>query len=55
MKATFVELPPFQRVRDAYLDDTVFKALQRELTKNPEAGDVIGSRVWRSRMHKPRS
>lgn len=41
MNATFVELPPFQRVRDAYLDDTAFKALQSELMKNPEAGDVI--------------
>jgi hypothetical protein len=41
MKATFIELPPFQRVRDAYFDDDSFKALQSELMKNPEAGDVI--------------
>jgi len=41
MKATFIELPPFQRVRDEYFDDDSFKALQSELMKNPEAGDVI--------------
>ena len=41
MKATFIELPPFQRVRAEYFDDASFKALQIELMKNPEAGDVI--------------
>ncbi|GAB3433879.1 type II toxin-antitoxin system RelE/ParE family toxin [Massilia solisilvae] len=41
MKATFIELPPFQRLRDTYFDDGSFKDLQNELMKNPEAGDVI--------------
>jgi hypothetical protein len=38
MRATFVELPPFMRHRDEYLDDL---ALQLELMRNPDAGDVI--------------
>ena len=41
MKATFVELPPFQRLRDEYFDDDSFNGLQNDLMKNPEAGDVI--------------
>ena len=41
MKATFVELPPFERLREAYLDDASFKRLQQEMMKNPDAGDVI--------------
>lgn len=41
MIATFIELPPFERHRQEYLDDDDFKALQDELMQNPEAGDVI--------------
>lgn len=41
MKATFVELPPFARLRGDYLDDEAYRALQNELMQNPEAGDVI--------------
>jgi len=41
MRATFIELPPFQRVRETYFDDESFKALQNKLMKNPDAGDVI--------------
>lgn len=41
MRATFVELPPFQRLRDDYFDDESFKGLQNELMENPDAGDVI--------------
>ena len=41
MKATFVELPAFERHRGKYLDDTAFSELQSELMRNPEAGDVI--------------
>lgn len=41
MKATFVELPSFQRLRAEYFDDASFRALQGELMKDPEAGDVI--------------
>lgn len=41
MKAIFKELPPFERFRKDYLDDDGFRALQVEMLKNPEAGDVI--------------
>jgi mRNA-degrading endonuclease RelE of RelBE toxin-antitoxin system len=41
MKATFVELPPFARLRSIYLDDDAYRALQTELMQNPLAGDVI--------------
>ncbi len=41
MKAVFVELPAFERHRSDYLDDESFRALQDELMKNPEAGDLI--------------
>lgn len=41
MKATFIELPPFERHRQQYLDDDAYKALQDELLKNPDSGDVI--------------
>lgn len=41
MKAVFVELPAFSRHRSAYLDDDGFRALQRVLIADPEAGDVI--------------
>lgn len=41
MKATFVELPPFQRHRQDYLNDESFRAFQQMLMESPEAGDVI--------------
>jgi len=41
MKAVFIELPAFERHRTDYLDDESFRALQDELMKNPEAGDLI--------------
>ncbi len=41
MKATFVELPAFQRLRDLYFDDQSFRDFQNELMKEPQAGDVI--------------
>ncbi len=41
MKALFVELPPFERYREQYMDDATFSAFQADLIKNPEAGDVI--------------
>ena len=41
MKATFIELPSFQRLRAEYLNDAAYRELQEELMKNPEAGDVI--------------
>lgn len=38
---TFIELIPFSRVREDYLDDEDFRALQNHMDVNPEAGDVI--------------
>lgn len=41
MKATFVELPPFERNRKNYMDDDAYRLLQHELMDNPAAGDVM--------------
>ncbi len=41
MKAVFVELPAFERIRAEYLDDEGFLQLQNTLLRNPAAGDVI--------------
>lgn len=41
MKALFVELPAFSRLRADYVTDEGFRALQNALIMNPEAGDVI--------------
>lgn len=37
----FIEAPAFARFRDDYLDDDGFAELQRYLTRNPEAGDMV--------------
>ena len=41
MKAIFIELPPFERHRQSYLNDGSFREFQQMLMKHPEAGDVI--------------
>jgi len=41
MKAVFVELPAFERHRQAYLDDDGFRDLQSLLIREPEAGEVM--------------
>jgi len=41
MKATFIELPPFARLRNEYFDDESFKDLQNEMMRDPVAGAVI--------------
>lgn len=41
MDALFVELRMFQKYRNDYLDDDLFRSFQLELLKNPEAGDLI--------------
>ena len=41
MHATFVELPPFEKVRGNYLNDVAYLDLQNELMANLQAGDVI--------------
>lgn len=41
MKATFIELPPFERLRAEYFDDESYKDLQNEMMKDPVVGAVI--------------
>ena len=41
MKALFVELPPFERWRDSYIDDDAFADLQQLLMQSPEAGVLL--------------
>lgn len=41
MKATFVELPSFERNRKRYLDDDDFRELQDAMMSDPTDGDVI--------------
>ena len=41
MEAIFIELPPFQRLREHYLSDDEYRALQYTLLAQPDAGDVI--------------
>lgn len=41
MKATFIELPPFERLREEYFDDQSFKDLQNEMMRDPLTGAVI--------------
>jgi mRNA-degrading endonuclease RelE of RelBE toxin-antitoxin system len=53
MNATFVELPPFQRVRPDYLDDQAYRQLQQELMDNPEAGDVIEGTGGLRKLRQP--
>lgn len=53
MKATFVELPPFERLRADYLDDEAYRALQLELMANPEAGDVIEGTGGLRKLRRP--
>jgi len=37
----FIEAPPFERVRQSYLDDDEYRLLQATLMANPAAGDLI--------------
>jgi len=41
MRALFVELAAFERLRNDYLDDESFRAIQNALTDDPSAGDAI--------------
>jgi mRNA-degrading endonuclease RelE of RelBE toxin-antitoxin system len=41
MKAVFIEMPAFARLRPDYLDDDGYRSLQDAMMQNPEAGDVI--------------
>lgn len=41
MQAVFIELPPFERYRQAYLSDDDFRRFQHQLLQYPEQGDLI--------------
>jgi len=41
MKALFIELPPFERHRQNYLNDENYREFQNVLMNKPDAGDVI--------------
>ena len=51
--ATFVELPPFERIREEYLDDAAYSALQHELMDNPEAGDMMEGTGGLRKLRQP--
>ena len=53
MLATFVELPPFERVRKDYMDDAAYSALQQELMDNPEVGDVMEGTGGLRKLRRP--
>lgn len=53
MQATFVELPPFERVRKDYLDDEAYRRLQQELMADPEKGDVIEGTGGLRKLRQP--
>ncbi len=53
MNATFIELPPFERLRASYLDDAAYRALQVELMANPMAGDVIEGTGGLRKLRQP--
>jgi hypothetical protein len=41
MRALFIELPAFERLRNEYLDDESFRAMQNAMMDDPSAGDVM--------------
>ncbi|MGC2029051.1 MAG: hypothetical protein WA642_03460 [Steroidobacteraceae bacterium] len=41
MRALFIELPAFARLRNEYLDDKSSRAMQNAMMDDPSAGDVI--------------
>lgn len=41
MKASFVELPFFERIRKDDMDDEAYRLLQLALLDNPKVGDVM--------------
>lgn len=53
MQAIFVELPPFERVRQDYMGDDAYHQLQLELLANPDAGDVIEGTGGLRKLRRP--
>ena len=55
MKAVFIELPPFARFRQDYLDEDGFRGLQAKLMGTPEVGKVIEGTGGLRKMRFPDS
>ncbi len=55
MKATFVALSAFERLRASYMDDDAYRALQNELMQNPLAGDVMEGTGGLRKLRQPDS
>jgi hypothetical protein len=53
MKATFVELPPFERIRKYFMDDDAYRQLQQELMDNPEMGNVVEDTGGLRKLRQP--
>ena len=53
MKATFIELPSFERVRSEFLDDEGYRELQQALMAHPHAGDVIQGTGGLRKIRRP--
>lgn len=53
MKATFVELPAFERNRKDYMDDDAYRLFQQELMGNPAAGDVMEGTGGLRKLRQP--
>ena len=53
MQATFVELPPFERIRKDFMDDDAYRQLQQELMDNPEMGDVVEGTGGLRKLRQP--
>lgn len=53
MRATFIELPAFERHRSRYLDDDQFHELQLCLMADPGSGDTIAGTGGLRKMRFP--
>lgn len=53
MKATFVELPPFERTGKDYMDDEAYRQLQQGLMAHPEVGDVMEGTGGLRKLRQP--
>ncbi|MGV3573288.1 MAG: toxin [Ramlibacter sp.] len=53
MRATFVELPAFERLRQEYLDDEGLRGLQLALLANPRVGDLIQGTGGLRKVRRP--
>ena len=53
MKATFVELPPFERIRKDFMDDDAYRQLQQQLMDTPQIGDMMEGTGGLRKLRQP--